>query len=121
MRKYLWFVGVLAFLLVGCSTVDESITGVSTLAISRAELSSSSPYFSWSQVWIVTFAGNPLGQSFYGSFSPGDVQAVSPGDVTTKNTFTVSVEYMSTICKYALSGGASDPIKDVKTIEWFRS
>lgn len=95
-----------------------AISGTNTLSLSQASLQSSNSYLN-GKVWLLTFAAGGLGQSYYGSFSPNDIQSATTDQSTSTNDFSIKVDYEDTICSYPIQNtGYQTPIYDIKKVVW---
>lgn len=96
-----------------------SVVGSTTLSLDRVELKSSIPQLD-GKAWQITFRSGGLGQSYYGSFSPSEVESRTQGDSRPEESFSIQVEYEDQICNYDISGtSANTPIyDDVKMETW---
>src|SRR6185503_15704071 len=90
-----------------------SIAGTSTLSISQAQLQSTNPYLN-GQAWLLTFSAGGLGQSYYGTISPSQVDALTPDQTTTTKTLSIKVDYADQVCNYPIQNtGSFTPIYDM--------
>ena len=97
----------------------QSVTGFSTLALSKVSLRSDSEYLDGEQ-WLLTVAQGTLAQRAEGTFTPDDIQDATSDDSTTTNNFQISVNYQDQSCEYPIQrGGADTPIYQLDKIEWF--
>ena len=81
-------------------------------------MQSSNPYLS-GKVWLLTFSSGGLGQSYFGKFSPSDVQSATSDSSTTTNDFTIDVDYADQVWNYPiLQTTANKPIYDITSIKW---
>lgn len=109
---------ILLLVLANMKLLPLSIGGASTLSLQQANLQSSSPYFS-GKVWLLTFRTGGLGQSYFGTFTPADVDGVTPDSTRTTKTFSLDVESSNTFCKYPIRDtSASTPIRDIQYKEF---
>ena len=100
----------------------STISGSSTLSISSANLKSSNSYLD-GEVFLITFRSGGLGQSYYGSFSPSDIEDAS-GEVV-EDGFDLDVDYTKQSCNYDITGASSNDfiLDELRMITWdcFRS
>lgn len=98
--------------------IPYAISGTSTLSLSQANLQSSNPFLS-GKVWLLTFSAGGLGQSYFGKFSPSDVQSATSDQSTTTNDFTINVEYADQIWNYPIQQTSlNKPIYDIQYQKW---
>jgi len=123
-RTIMWSIIIGVILIAGVIAIANapklpffSLSGASTLSIDKVNLKSNNPYFS-GESWLITFSGNPLGQSFYGSWDPSDIEDYTDGSLTTKEDFTIKIDYDDTKCAYPIKGTSLDDIKDIQLTEW---
>ena len=108
----------IAFFYTGSFKLPFAITGTNTLSLSQANLQSSNPFLS-GKVWLLTFSAGGLGQSYYGKFSPSDVQSATSDQSTTTNDFTINVEYADQIWNYPIQQTSlNKPIYDISLVTW---
>src|SRR3990167_6029266 len=94
------------------------ITGANTLSLSQANLQSSNPFLS-GKVWLLTFASGGLGQSYFGTFFPSDVQSVTSDSSTTTKEFSVDVTYSDQVCQYSIISPSRTPVyNDLERKTW---
>lgn len=104
---------LMAFNYTGLS-LPKAITGSSTLSLTQASLQSSNPYLN-GKAWLLTFTSGGLGQSYYGTVTPSDVDAQTPDKTTTTKSLNIQVTYDDESCRYPIgSTGSFTPIYDVQ-------
>jgi len=90
-----------------------ALTGASTLSLSQVSLQSFNNYLN-GQAWLLTFSAGGLGQSYFGTITPSDVDAKTADSTTTQYPFTVAVEYDDQECQYPITGASqSIPIYSI--------
>jgi len=91
-----------------------AVTGTSTLSLSQASLQSSNAYLS-GKAWLLTFSAGGLGQSYYGTITPSDVDSKTPDATRTTKNLNIQVTYEDESCQYPIgSTGSFTPIYDVQ-------
>jgi len=84
----------------------QSVTGFSTLALSKVSFESDSEYLDGEQ-WVLTVAQGTLAQRAQGTFTPENIEDVTGGE-TTKNNFQINVNYQDQTCEYNVVQGDYD-------------
>lgn len=96
-----------------------AVTGSNSLSLTQASLQSSNPYLS-GKVWLLTFSAGGLGQSYYGTITPSQVDAFTSDSSTTTKNLQINVDYADTECLYPIqSGGLLKPIYDIELKEYY--
>lgn len=95
-----------------------SIVGTSTLSLTQAQLQSNNPYLD-GKTWLLTFTSGGLGQRYYGTFTPQDVQDYTSDGSTTTKTFSIDVNYDDQVWNYPIiQTSYNKPIYDIKVVKW---
>lgn len=104
---------VTAFLVFGLNK-PFAVSGSSTLSISQANLQSSNPYLN-GKAWLLTFSAGGLGQSYYGTITPSDIDSQTPDSTRTTKNLKIRIDYDDESCQYPISNTAQlTPIYDVE-------
>ena len=114
--------GIFIFTPLSAKVLLSTISGSSTLSISSANLKSSNPHLS-GEAFLVTFRSGGLGQSYFGSFSPSDIEDASGEKV--EDGFDLDVDYTKQSCNYDITGASSNDfiLDELRMVTWdcFRS
>lgn len=102
-------IGILAYF----GKLPLSISGSSTLSLNSVQLQSNNPYLN-GQAWLLTFSAGGLGQSYYGTITPSDVDGFTTDSTRTTKNLNIQVTYDDQSCNYPImSTGSFTPIYDI--------